>query len=95
VTLSCGGGSELKEYGARFTDGVHVRAFEDAKGTRNTRLALEYVGTESIRLTGSVSVGATALATVSATGERRGNAFMGLGTYGGFTNCWLTVTDKS
>ncbi len=95
VTLTCGGGSELKEYGARFTDGVHVRAFEGATGSRNTRLALELVGIDTIRLTGSVAVGVTAISNIDATGERRGDAFVGLGTYGSATNCWLTITDRS
>jgi len=95
VTLSCGGGAELKEYGARFTDGVHLRAFEDVTGSRNTRLVLEYVGTDAIKLSGSVAVGATAVSAIDATGQRRGISYVGLGILGHSTNCWLTITDRS
>jgi hypothetical protein len=95
ITMSCPNGSQVNEYGARFTDGMYARTYNTENGTINTQLALGYTSTTNVKLAGSVAFEQYGVQAVDASAKKKGRSWSGLGTYGPTTNCKLAIVDRN
>src|SRR5262249_14320188 len=96
VTMTCGDGSDVKEFGARFAGGLYARSFTTPAGVHGvTQLAMGYGGSENdLQLRGYVIFNGTDVYRVSAEASLSQGQFVGQGSYGAMSNCKFSASSK-
>jgi hypothetical protein len=91
VNMSCPGGAALNELGAQFGLGLFARGFQGPPG--QTELAMGYISTDTLRVTGYVAFfNGAGNYDVDGTATRNGSSsFAGTGRFGSSTDCKLTI----